>query len=176
MAHDFAVARRHAPIVGEVRRLNLSFHLSRQEINSYMPWNESQWKDLWRALGGLASLREVKLWLDGRLGPDLHDLQLKGPALFQCLGEGEGDAPLPPPRPRYALAVSLPTDEATEDALALTDPWGPRYGMDYFRDVELQFRGAPAYRPSDKKGVCGPANSAAPSLEVMAWYSMSMNI
>lgn len=163
VAHDFMVARGHAPIVSEIRRFNFSFYLSQQEINEYMPWNDSQWSQLWQALGGLENVRQVKLWLDGRLGSDQQDLQLNGPALFKSLGEA----------PKYRLAVNLPTDEDTEDKL--TDPWGPRYAMDCFQGVDLQFRGAPAYRPSDKKGVCGPANNAMPSLEIMAWYSMSMN-
>ncbi|RYO86952.1 hypothetical protein DL766_009604 [Monosporascus sp. MC13-8B] len=163
-AHDFAVIRRRAPIVSTIRRFNFSFYLSQQEIDKYMPWNDSQWKQLWQTLGGLENVRQVKLWLDGRLGSDQHGLQLNGPALFKCLDEA----------PKYRLSVNLPTDEDAEEKLI--DPWGPRYAMDCFQGVELQFRGAPAYRPSDKKGVCGPTNSAMPSLEVMAWYSMSMNV
>ena len=162
-AHDFLVTRRQAPISREIRRLNFSFHLSCEDINNYMPWNDSEWKQLWQTLSTLQNVREVRLWLDGRLISDLHELMPSGPALFKCLGGP----------PEYKLTVSLPTNEIVEDRL--TDPWAPRYGMAYFRGVDLQFRGGPAYRPSDKKGVHGPVNSTMPSLEIMAWYSMSMS-
>ena len=150
--------------MNEIRRLNFSFHLSNQDITSYMPWNDSEWKNLWQTLGGLDNVREVKLWLDGRLLSDDYELMLNGPALFKCLGGA----------PRYKFAISLPTHEEVEDRL--TDPWGPRYDMDCFQEAALQFRGVPAYRPSDKNGVRGPVDSAMPSLEIMAWYSMSMSV
>ena len=162
-AHDFLVTRRQAPISREIRRLNFSFSLSCEDIDNYMPWNDSQWKQLWQTLGELEQVREVRLWLDGRLISDYYELMLKGPALFKCLGGA----------PKYKLTINMPTNEVVEDRL--TDPWGPRYGMDCFRGVELHFRGAPAYRPSDKKGIRGPVDSAIPSLEIMAWYSMSMS-
>jgi hypothetical protein len=163
-AYDFVVLGRNAPISNRVRRMNFSFYLSRQEIHSFLPWSESKWSQFWDALSQLSELREVKLWLDGRLGQDQHELQLNGPALFRCLGTG----------PRFELTINLPTDEATEDLL--DDPWAPRYAMDCLRNVNLQFRGAPTYRPCDKDRVLSAPSSTLPSLDVMAWYGMAMNI
>lgn len=164
-AYDFVVLGRNAPFANKVRRLNFSFYLSRQEINNFLPWNSSRWQQLWECLGQLSELREVKLWLDGRLGQDQHELQLHGPALFKCLEQSP---------PEYRLTVNLPTDEDSEEKL--DDPWGPRYRMDCFRDVDLQFRGAPAYRPCEGSCVMAAPQADVPSLEVMAWYGMSMAI
>jgi len=161
-AYNFLVLGRNAPIANNVRQLNFAFYLSRQEINSFLPGSRSKWQQLWETLSHLSELREVKLWLDGRLGQDQHELQLHGPALFRCLQES----------PKYKLTVNLPTDEATEDLL--DDPWAPRYRLDSLRDVNLQFRGTPTYRPCDGARVM--AKNDMPSLEVMAWFGVSMSL
>jgi hypothetical protein len=163
-AYDFVVLGRNAPIANRVRSLNFSFYLTRQEINQFMSWGETRWSQFWASLAQLSELQDVKLWLDGRLGQDQHELQVHGPALFRCFGAG----------PSFNLTINLPTDEETEDKL--DDPWGPRYAMDCLRDVNLEFRGLPTYRPCAGDCVLSAPSNGVPTLEIMAWYGLGMNM